>query len=215
VPPVRAGADGFVDVRSVVADAIIDLAIDAEWVPAESLSAEDEDRVGVPQRIDLWSDVDREPADHGGDQQQADRYHHPSDARPAPAHRHRQPIPRYLSQRLPCAAFARRARSMAVPRFISASSWRRNRALAGTTCTPTASPAAFFAAAGRLIANVVHQVQIVPEGLPLPTGRMHANPTRQYIYIAVARIALDATQAGGCRTGRPVSDGTIAWLQRE
>ena len=40
--PSAAGAAGFVDVRSVVADAIIDLAIDAEWVPAESLSAEDE-----------------------------------------------------------------------------------------------------------------------------------------------------------------------------
>lgn len=43
-------------------------------VPIIAISAEDEDRVGVPQWIDLWSDVDREPADHGGDQQQADRY---------------------------------------------------------------------------------------------------------------------------------------------
>ena len=103
--PSAAGAAGFVDVRSVVADAIIDLAIDAEWVPAESLSAEDEDRVGVPQWIDLWSDVDREPADHAA-----------------------------ISSR--------------------------------------------------------------------QTGT-----TRESL--------LDATQAGGCRTGRPVSDGTIAWLQRE
>jgi hypothetical protein len=49
-----------------------------------------------------------------------------------------------------------------------------------------------------------------------PMGNMTWWKTRSsIIYIAVARIALDATPAGGCRTGRPVSDGTIAWLQRE
>ena len=98
-----------------------------------------------------------------------------------------------------------------------------------------ASPAACFAGAGRLIAPVVHHIQIVSEGFPLPTSRMHANPTGN-IHIPVARIALDATQScghplglrasneptlviveihingGGCRMGHPVFDGTIAWL---
>ena len=58
---------------------------------------------------------------------------------------------------------------------------------------PTASPAACFAGAGRLIAPVVHHIQIVSEGFPLPSTRMHANPTGN-IHIAVARIALGATQ---------------------
>jgi len=58
--------------------------------------------------------------------------------------------------------------------------------LGGNHVYPTASPAAFFAGAGRLIAHVVHHIQIVSEGLPLPTGRMHANPTRQYIYRSCA-----------------------------
>ena len=52
-------------------------------VPAISGAAEDEYRVGVAQRIDLGSHVHRQPADHGGDQQQADRYHQSSDASPA------------------------------------------------------------------------------------------------------------------------------------
>jgi hypothetical protein len=42
---------------------------------------------------------------------------------------------------------------------------------------PKASPAACFAGAGRLIAHVVRHIQIVSDGLPLPTSRMHANPT--------------------------------------
>jgi hypothetical protein len=84
--------------------------------------------------------------------------------------------------------------------------------LGGNHVYPTASPAARFAGAGRLITHVVHHIQIVSEGFPLPTSRLHANPTGN-IYMAVARIALDATQAGGRRTGH--LDGTIAWLQRE
>ena len=46
---------------------------------------------------------------------------------------------------------------------------------------PHGEPRCLFAGAGRLIAHVVLHIQIVSEGFPLPTGRMHANPTRQYI----------------------------------
>jgi len=53
--------------------------------------------------------------------------------------------------------------------------------LGGNHVYPTASPAACFAGAGRLIAPVVHHIQIVSD----PTGNIH---------IAVAQIALDATQ---------------------
>ena len=58
--------------------------LEAVRVSAISFPAQDEDRVCVPQRIDLRSHVDRQPADHSRDQQQANGYHHPSDATAAP-----------------------------------------------------------------------------------------------------------------------------------
>uniref|UniRef100_UPI003F969D00 hypothetical protein n=1 Tax=Mycobacterium sp. TaxID=1785 RepID=UPI003F969D00 len=61
--------------------------------------------------------------------------------------------------------------------------------LGGNHVYPTASPAACFAGAGRLIAHVVHHIQIVSEGFPLPTSRMHANPTGN-IYILQLRGSL-------------------------
>ncbi len=52
----------------------------AEGVPLMTFAAENEDRVGVPQWINLRSDVDRQSADHSADQQQANAYHPSSNA---------------------------------------------------------------------------------------------------------------------------------------
>ena len=154
--------------------------IEAERVPAESVSAEDEDRVGVPQWIDLWSDVEREPADHGGDQQQADRYHHPSDAKSARGQRHGQPIPRNLA-----ASAVRRIRSACTidgcPTFHQCLILGQESGLGGNHVYPTASPAACFAGAGRLIAHVFHHIQIVSAGLPFgPAGCTLIPPANVY-----------------------------------
>jgi hypothetical protein len=62
----------------------------------------------------------------------------------------------------------------------------------GNHVYPTASPAACFAGAGRLIAHVVHHIHIVSEGLPLLTSRMHANPASNIYCSCADRV--DATQ---------------------
>ena len=51
-------------------------------VPAVTFPTKDEYRVGVPQRVDLGSHIHRQPTDHGGDHQNADRHHGSSEASP-------------------------------------------------------------------------------------------------------------------------------------
>ena len=46
--------------------------VEADGVPVATFPAQDEYRVGMPQLIDLWTHVDRQPADHSGDHQNAD-----------------------------------------------------------------------------------------------------------------------------------------------
>jgi hypothetical protein len=152
---------------------------------AESVSAEDEDRVGVPQWIDLWSDV--AGARRSRRRSAADRPVPPPIGCEAGASSPPSPADTEISL---AASAVRRIRSPckidACPAFHQCLILARELGLSGNHVYPTASPAACFAGAGRLIAHVVHHIQIVSEGLPLPTSRMHANPIGIYIYRSCA-----------------------------
>lgn len=59
------------------------LELEAEVVAGFSVSSEDEYRIGTAQLVDLWADIDGQPADDGCRQQHARQYCQSSDAPPS------------------------------------------------------------------------------------------------------------------------------------